>query len=60
MIDLNDIEEDSFFAIQAADLRWLYDLLAKAGRSIVRRSRNVSPECWKMPNFSECDRSRLQ
>ena len=26
MIDLNDIEEDSFFAIQAADLRWLYDL----------------------------------
>jgi hypothetical protein len=28
MIDLNDIEEDSFFAIQAADLRWLYDLWA--------------------------------
>jgi hypothetical protein len=29
MIDLNDIEEDSFFAIQASDLRWLYDLWAK-------------------------------
>ena len=29
MIDLNDIEEDSFFAIQAADLRWLYDLRAQ-------------------------------
>ena len=29
MIDLNGIEEDSFFAIQAADLRWLYDLLAQ-------------------------------
>ena len=29
MIDLNDIEEDSFFAIQAADLRWLYDLWAQ-------------------------------
>ena len=28
MIDLNDIEEDSFFAIQAADFRWLYDLWA--------------------------------
>jgi hypothetical protein len=25
MIDLNDMGEDSFFAIQAADLRWLYD-----------------------------------
>ena len=29
MIDLNDIEEDSLFAIQAADLRWLYDLWAQ-------------------------------
>jgi hypothetical protein len=29
MIDLNDIEEDSFFAIQAADLRWLYGLRAQ-------------------------------
>src|SRR5262245_57166518 len=29
MIDLNDIEEDSFFAIQAADLRWLHDLWAQ-------------------------------
>jgi hypothetical protein len=29
MIDLNDIEEDSFFAIQATDLRWLYDLWAR-------------------------------
>src|SRR5262245_11951712 len=29
MIDLNDLEEDSFFAIQAADLRWLYDLWAQ-------------------------------
>jgi hypothetical protein len=29
MIDLNDMEEDSFFAIQAADLRWLYDLWAQ-------------------------------
>jgi hypothetical protein len=57
MIDLNDVEEDSFFAIQAADLRWLYGLWAqlahKAGRWIVRRSRKDSPTCWKMPNFSE-------
>jgi hypothetical protein len=29
MIDLDDLEEDSFFAIQAADLRWLYDLSAQ-------------------------------
>src|SRR5262245_19893730 len=29
MIDLNDIEEHSCFAIQAADLRWLYDLWAQ-------------------------------
>jgi hypothetical protein len=29
MIDLNDIEEDSFLAIHAADLRWLYDLWAQ-------------------------------
>ena len=26
MIDLNDIENDSFLAIHADDLRWLYDL----------------------------------
>jgi hypothetical protein len=51
MIDLNDIEEDSFFAIQASicGRNWLM----KTGRSIVRRSRNDSPACWKMPNFSE-------
>jgi len=29
MIDPNDIEEDSFFAIQAADLRWLFGLWAQ-------------------------------
>jgi hypothetical protein len=29
MIDLNDIEEDSFFAIQAADLHWLHGLWAQ-------------------------------
>jgi len=29
MIDLNDIEEDSFLAINATDLRWLYDLWAQ-------------------------------
>jgi hypothetical protein len=29
MIDLNDIEDDSFLAIHAADLRWLYDLWAQ-------------------------------
>src|SRR5262249_44380200 len=28
----------------------------KAGRSIVRRSRNDSPTCWKMPNFAELSR----
>ena len=41
MIDLNDIEEDSFFAIQAADLRWLYDLwaqLANESRSLDRQA----------------------
>ena len=26
MIDLNDIEDDSFLAVHADDLRWLYDL----------------------------------
>jgi hypothetical protein len=29
MIDLNDIEDDSFLAINATDLRWLYDLWVK-------------------------------
>jgi hypothetical protein len=29
MIDLNDIEDDSFLAINATDLRWLYDLWAQ-------------------------------
>src|SRR5262245_39035538 len=29
MIDLNDIEEDSFLAINATDLRWLCDLWAQ-------------------------------
>jgi hypothetical protein len=41
MIDVNDIEEDSFFAIQAAELRWLYDLwaqLANESRSLDRRA----------------------
>jgi hypothetical protein len=40
-IDLNDIEEDSFFAIQVADLRWLYDLwaqLADESRSLDRQA----------------------
>src|SRR5262249_23082199 len=32
MIDLNDIEEDSFFAIQAADLRWLHRFVGAIGR----------------------------
>jgi hypothetical protein len=29
MIDLNDIEDDSFLAIHADDLRWLYELWAQ-------------------------------
>ena len=29
MIELNDIEDDSFLAINAIDLRWLYDLWAQ-------------------------------
>ena len=33
----------------------------KGGRSIVRRSRNDSPTCWKMPNFAELsDRISVQ
>ena len=41
MIDLNDIEDDSFFAIQAADLRWPYDFwaqLADESRSLHRQA----------------------
>jgi len=41
MIDLNDLEEDSFFAVQAADLRWLYDLwaqLADESRALDRQA----------------------
>ena len=41
MIDLNDIEDDSFLAIHADDLRWLYDLwaqLANENRSLDRRA----------------------
>ena len=41
IIDLNDLEEDSFFAIQAADLRWLYDLwaqLADESRALDRQA----------------------
>src|SRR5262245_63501897 len=41
MIDLNDLEEDSFLAIQADDLRWLYDLwvqLADESRQLDRKA----------------------
>jgi hypothetical protein len=41
MIDLNDIEDDSFVAIKAADFRWLYDLwgqLAKERRPLDRQA----------------------
>src|SRR5262245_27137823 len=41
MIDLKDIEEDSFFAIQAEDLRWLCYLwahLADESRSLDRQA----------------------
>ena len=41
MIDLNDIEDDSFLAIRAADLSWLYDLwtqLANESRPLDRRA----------------------
>jgi hypothetical protein len=41
MIDLNDIEDDSFFAIHGDDLRWLYDLwvqLANESRPLDRQA----------------------
>jgi hypothetical protein len=41
MIDLNDIEDDSFFVIRAADLHWLYDLwpqLANESRPLDRQA----------------------
>src|SRR5262249_12131541 len=41
MIDLNDIEDDSFLAINATDLRWLYDLwvqLAHESRPLDRQA----------------------
>ena len=41
MIDLNDVEDDSFVAIHAADFRWLYDLwgqLANESRPLDREA----------------------
>jgi hypothetical protein len=41
MIDLNDIGDDSFLAIHADDLRWLYELwaqLANESRSLDRQA----------------------
>ena len=41
MIDLNDIEDDSFLAIHGDDLRWLYDLwvqLANESRPLDRQA----------------------
>jgi len=41
MIDLNDIEDDSFLAINATDLRWLYGLwvqLANESRPLDRQA----------------------
>jgi hypothetical protein len=41
MIDLNDIEDDSFLAINADDLRWLYGLwaqLADESRALDRQA----------------------
>jgi hypothetical protein len=41
MIDLNDIEDDSFLALHADDLRWLYDLwvqLANESRPLDRQA----------------------
>jgi hypothetical protein len=41
MIHLNDVEDDSFVAIQAADFRWLYDLwgqLANESRPLHRQA----------------------
>ena len=41
MIDLNDMEDVSFLAINATDLRWLYDLwvqLAHESRSLDRQA----------------------
>src|SRR5262249_60415510 len=40
MIDLNDIEEDSFFSIQAAGLRWLYDFWGQLGAEKRPRGRS--------------------
>ena len=58
MIDLNDIEDDSFLVIHA-DCGCSWPM--KADRSIVRRLRNDSPTCWKMPNFAELsDRISVQ
>jgi hypothetical protein len=40
VIDLNDVEDDSFVAIHAADFRWLYDLweqLANESRALDRQ-----------------------
>ena len=55
MIDLNDIEEDSFFAIQprtcvgcaVCGRNWPM----KAGRSIVRRSRNELADVLENAEF---------
>ncbi len=41
MIHLNDVEDDSFVTIQAADFRWLYDLwgqLANESRPLDRQA----------------------
>ena len=41
MIDPNDIEDDSFLAVHANDLRWLYDLwvqLANESRPLDRQA----------------------
>src|SRR5262245_2425448 len=41
MIDPNDIEDDSFFAVHADDLRWLYELwvqLANESRPLNRQA----------------------
>ena len=38
MIDLNDIEDDSFLAIHSNDLRWLYAQLANESRPLDRQA----------------------
>jgi hypothetical protein len=48
MIDLNDLEEDSFFAIQAADLRWLYDLCLRQARGRRRLELTGRPCCTRL------------